>query len=438
MWSDCYVNGPMTCTSCHDPHSQGYRDVARRPLASPYDDGQCTGCHTALGATPAAVQEHTKHGPSSAGSRCVACHMPYVQERAVGTRIRYGRSDHTTSIPRPAFDDSLGVPNACANCHRDRSAAQLEADERRLWGAIKPLPAVVAALARAERAPDDGDATAALLDTTTRHVAAQYAALALFATRLRAPDPEAFDGGSLLRLRALARAADLDVRALALATLHFAGGERTGVRRFLAERLTADSQPALLRARWATALGALADAARDRGDVRAAATTLRKAIEVRPSDARLHAALGRALVAQGDAQSGTAAYERSLSLDPAQPLVLVDLGVAREVAQDGTGAVSAYQRALALNAHEPLALANLGNAYLRAGEPAAAAPLYRRALAEDASLASVHFSLAQALGQQGDAAGALRALRRGLAFDSSDANVRGLADELTRRLGTMP
>src|SRR5262249_2035629 len=27
LYSDCYVNGGMTCTSCHDPHSQGYRDV---------------------------------------------------------------------------------------------------------------------------------------------------------------------------------------------------------------------------------------------------------------------------------------------------------------------------------------------------------------------------------------------------------------------------
>jgi tetratricopeptide (TPR) repeat protein len=425
LWSDCYVNGGMTCTSCHDPHSQQYRDAAGAPLAGPDDDRQCTSCHASIARRPAS---HTKHATTSAGSRCVACHMPYLQQPTVGARVPYGRADHTIAIPRPAFDSSVGVPNACARCHADRSTAALETDERRLWGAIKPHPAIVTALA--------GAPSLALLDTTTAHTAAQYAALAAWAERFATPDAPEMDRDALLRLRALARSRDVDVRALALATLDFAGGDRRGVRRFLGERLAAegaDDEP--LRARWATALATLGDALRGRGDARGAARALERALEIRPGDARLLASLGQTLAAAGDAAGASARYRESLGRDPSQPLTLVNLGVALEAQGDAAGAAAAYQRAVALDAHEPLALANLGNAYLRAGQPAEAVPLYRRALAADPSLANVHFALAQALGQGGDLRGALAALRRGLAFDSSDAQVRALARELAERLG---
>ncbi|MGH7481235.1 MAG: hypothetical protein ACRELV_03710, partial [Longimicrobiales bacterium] len=45
LYSDCYLNGSMTCVDCHDPHSQEYRDVNGRPLASRFSNGQCLGCH---------------------------------------------------------------------------------------------------------------------------------------------------------------------------------------------------------------------------------------------------------------------------------------------------------------------------------------------------------------------------------------------------------
>ena len=46
----------MDCVSCHEPHGQGYWDTDRRPLASPFDDGQCTSCHPSKMAD---IQAHT-------------------------------------------------------------------------------------------------------------------------------------------------------------------------------------------------------------------------------------------------------------------------------------------------------------------------------------------------------------------------------------------
>src|SRR6266566_2450089 len=90
-YSDCYRNGSMKCVDCHDPHSQGYRDVSGMPLPDRFSDAQCTSCHASKAEHPEA---HTHHRAGSAGGRCVACHMPYLQEPEVGHAIRYARSDH--------------------------------------------------------------------------------------------------------------------------------------------------------------------------------------------------------------------------------------------------------------------------------------------------------------------------------------------------------
>ena len=104
QFSDCYVNGSMTCVDCHDPHSQKYRDVFGRKLEGRFADGQCTGCHASKAVDSRA---HTHHPEGSSGDVCTACHMPFLQEPTVGTKLRFARSDHTIPIPRPAFDAGL-------------------------------------------------------------------------------------------------------------------------------------------------------------------------------------------------------------------------------------------------------------------------------------------------------------------------------------------
>ena len=133
----------MTCVDCHDPHSQGYRDVFGNPLRGRFDDGQCTGCHAAI---EAEAEAHTFHPAGSPGAACTSCHMPYIQHPELSDAIPYGRSDHTIAIPRPGVDERMGLASACSRCHGDMTVTELAARVTEWWGELRPHRAEVAAL----------------------------------------------------------------------------------------------------------------------------------------------------------------------------------------------------------------------------------------------------------------------------------------------------
>ncbi|MBI3981998.1 MAG: tetratricopeptide repeat protein [Gemmatimonadetes bacterium] len=427
-FSDCYLNGSMTCVDCHDPHTQGYRDPWGTPLHGRFDDGQCTGCHASKAA---GIERHTKHAVGSPGSVCVACHMPYLQHPELGNRLRYARSDHTIGIPRPALDTALGITGACAQCHRDRSTAQLEAAAREWWGDIKPLPPLVAALMEPAAALSPRERMLKLLRPDLRHLAAQELALAELLERHLEPDMVRLDREVVGRLRRLAESDGRDVRALALAALHLAQGERPGVRRFLARELVhAGPEEPLLRDRWRVALGYLGDLYRDAGQTRRALATYGKALEIAPEDPAILQAMGLAYARSGDHQAAVAYYRRSLAADAAQPLAQINLGVALENLGDGVGATAAYRAALNLNPFESLALFNLGNVSMRRRELDSAIAYYQRAIRLDRAMAPAHANLARAYAAAGRLADALAEAQWALELAPADAAVHELVQQL--------
>ncbi len=429
--SACYLAGTMTCVDCHEPHGQGYRDVTGRALASRFDDGQCLACHP----SKEPVQDHTFHPPESAGSRCVACHMPFLQHPLLGDAVRFARSDHTIPIPRPAFDAALGLESACVQCHAERSPAELQRQVEQWWGPIKPHPEAVTRLMAADTARELGRAAELLLQPRANHPMAQFAGVTRLLLRFLAPDMPALEPRAVERLQALAGEEDDDVAAIALAALHFSRGNDPGVRRFLAERLRdLGSREAAVRKRWAAALGLLGDAYRMRGNNVEAVVTYRKALEITPDAPALLLNLGTAYAAVGDLDAAIAQYERVLSIDPRRPLVYVNLGVALARRGDEAGALAAYRRALEINPHEPIAYLSLGNAHLRVNRVGEAARAYEQAVEIDPSLVQAQRYLAQARVMLGDPAGALDAAQRVLEFQPEDAEVRAFIEELKRTL----
>jgi predicted CXXCH cytochrome family protein len=95
----------VTCSDCHEPHSSALRAAG---------NNLCMQCHSAQKYDS---PKHHFHKPGSAGAQCVECHMPTRTYMVVDQR-----RDHSLRIPRPDLSVKLGTPNACGNCHTDKSA----------------------------------------------------------------------------------------------------------------------------------------------------------------------------------------------------------------------------------------------------------------------------------------------------------------------------
>jgi len=94
----------VVCKDCHEPHS-GKVFVNGNAL--------CYRCHMA---SEYGERKHHHHDPAKEGASCVECHM---HERTY--MVIDPRRDHSIRIPRPDLSEKLGTPNACNQCHQDKS-----------------------------------------------------------------------------------------------------------------------------------------------------------------------------------------------------------------------------------------------------------------------------------------------------------------------------
>ncbi len=451
--SSCYVDGNMTCVSCHEPHGLGYWDVNRAPLASETDDGQCTSCHAAKAADPEA---HTFHPAGSPGARCVSCHMPYLQHPEVGDAVPFARSDHTIPVPRPRLDARLGLASACRSCHTDQSELRLQAQVNDLWGETKPVDPVTAGLLAVTDRMGPDQAGRMLLHPDAPGSMSRFQGLARYVARWVRPGeglgPDATD-----RVARLAQSTDPDLRALALATLHVAlstpgapGPDPALAAAAAAHRAAAAPQPTAarrpptvaappadiadvpprVRRRWIMILGFLSDEALARGDAPEAEALLQRALAVVPGDAAVLRSLGLLHNQTGDHARAIAAFAQSLAADPDQPLARVNLGIARAASGDAVGAVGEYQAAIAIDPNEPLAHFNLANLYLRSDDLASAIRFYERAVALGPELGAAHRNLALALGRAGRVDEAIGHARRAVEFSPDDQAARDILAQL--------
>jgi len=432
--SACYLSGSMTCVSCHEPHGQAYQDEFGAPLQGRFDDGQCTSCHASKATN---VERHTFHPEGSEGSLCVSCHMPYLQQPEVGPQVAYARSDHTIPVPRPAYDASLGVESACIQCHTDRSPDALAAQTAEWWGTLKPHRPLIQALSDAATEGSDGAAAnLALLQPDETDPLAQFKALARYLTRYLGPDQPALATEVEARLTALTASADLDVRALALASLHWTRGSEPEMHRFLIDALaTAGGEQDALRRRWVLALSFLGDEARRQADGERAVLAYQKALELLPEDARLLGAIGAALNQDGAYLPALTYLERSLAVNPDHALTRVNLGIAQAALGDVAAATETYASAARANPAEPLAFFNLGNLYLRQSSVREAALSYERALELDPGLARGHYNLALAYIRLERLDDALPRARRALELEPGNEGARQMIMDLEQAVG---
>ena len=108
---------------------------------------------------------------------------------------------------------------------------------RRLWGEIKPRPAVVDAIAGAAAVTDPAVAARALLVFAPAPLSGRVTGMSTFLERHLALDMPRIDRDVEERLFRLADDPDIDIRAIALASLHYARGTDGRARSQLAARL---------------------------------------------------------------------------------------------------------------------------------------------------------------------------------------------------------
>src|ERR1043166_1161422 len=324
LYSDCYLNGSMSCGDCHDPHPQQYRDVFGRPLAGRFDNRSCTSCHASKGVSPEA---HTHHAPGSAGSLCTSCHMPFLQHSGVGPHLRFARSDHSIPIPRPAFDQKLGIENACQKCHQEKDLAWQEAKVREWYGELKPHNPMVAQLLEAGRSGGSNTAAELLLAPPAAHPIAQASALINFLKEAVHPRTNAFAAPVLKRLQSLATNEDLDIRSLALAALYLGGGEKPGVRSFCEERLRELPAEDPVRNRCCVALSYLGDALAAKGDPGNAILCFDRALEVKPDAVITLSHRALACLRAGDVETALQSQRKAVALQPSRAVLHFQLAL---------------------------------------------------------------------------------------------------------------
>lgn len=367
--AELVAEGNAVCTQCHNP--QGRPDFPSLPVAE-YDSPL-----------------HHFHDPDIAAAQCVSCHMP---ERTY--MITDGRRDHSFRVPRPDHSESLGVPNACTNCHEDETAS---------W-----------ALEQVETWYPEGR-------TGTPHYGEVFAA----ARRDLSVDVQ----NDLLELVEDVNSADI-VRATALDHLKFVSTPE------LAESLVIwlEDRSALVRAAAAAAQrGAL-------GPVRVQALSPLLVDPVR--SVRISAAQGLIdllpVLASGTSSAldnAVREYQSALIAKADFPEAQMVIAGTAMILGSVRGAQAALSEAVRMDPQLIEAWSSLARLELRGGDADAARQSIVAAIAANPDSVDLHHSLAQVSAMQGDTAAALDALRRATALAPDDGLIAADLGQLLVHVG---
>jgi hypothetical protein len=94
---------------------------------------ECHGPSSPNGPRAATIEQHTHHRAGSAGSECVACHMPKIEQTVGDVFVR----SHTFRFIAPAMTDAYKIPNSCNLCHQDKSTAWAK-EQMKHWPGVSP------------------------------------------------------------------------------------------------------------------------------------------------------------------------------------------------------------------------------------------------------------------------------------------------------------
>lgn len=396
--SKMYAAG-VTCSDCHNPHSGKLRLTG---------NAVCSQCHL-----PEQFDSpiHHHHASGSDGARCGACHMPTTTYMGVDSR-----HDHSMRIPRPDRSVILATPNACNQCHADKSATWASDAVKTWYAAPKPgaqdfaeafdlgdrrAPGAQAALMRIATAETSSALARASALTRLGRLSSQHV-IGLAAQSLKIEDPS-------VRSAAVAVIADADPT----------------VRRALLVPLLRDSSRVVRMDAARALVGQAADdlSGEDREHLESALSEYVEAELFNAERPESHANLGTLYREQGKIAEARREFEEAIKIDPSFFAASVSLADMIRVEGNESEAEQILNEARARNPGSGPILHALGLSLIRQQRVAEAMTWLEKAANAAPDEPRFSYVLAVALHDTGKKAEAIGTLKNALARHPYDRDI---------------
>lgn len=401
----------VTCSDCHEPHSSKLRASG---------EGICLQCHAS---DKYADARHRHHAAVEQPPTCISCHMQTRTYLVIDSR-----HDHTFRVPRPDLSVTLGTPNACNDCHRDKPAVwAAKAVEAWFGPSRKGLQTYGAAFhaARTDQADaatllavlaSDANAPAVARATALGELAPYVSARNIGTARnsLADPDPVVRIGA----LDMLESSSPAEVWPLVSPLLADpVRGVRIRAVSLLASVPTASQPPP------------------DRVHFDLAATEFIAAQRANAERPEARASLGNFLAQRGQTADAEAEYKAALKLSPQYSTAAINLAdLYRQIGRDGDGE-SVLRKAIAASSADAAAHHALGLTLTRMRRPDEAFAELRRATELEPDRSRYAYVYAVALHSGGRADEAMKVLKEALERHSNDRDVLSALVSFNRATG---
>ncbi len=401
----------VTCSDCHEPHSAKLRAPG---------DAACLQCHAS---DKYAIVRHHHHANASPALACTSCHMQARTYMVVDPR-----HDHSFRIPRPDLSVTLATPNACNDCHADKSAQWASAAVDNWFGPNrKSLKSYGTAFHAAwTDQPDAGMQLAAIAAGENAPAVVRASALTELAAYISPANVNLARAGLTDR--------DPMVRIGALDML-----ENVSARQIwpLASPLLSD--PVLgVRIRAASLLAAvptLNQPPTDRERFESAATEFVAAQRLNADRPEGRTSLGNFLVRRSLFSDAEAEYKAALRLSPQFASAAINLAdLYRQLGRDGEGE-NILRAAIAISPEQGGPHHALGLTLTRLKQPEAALIEFRRAAELEPDRARYSYVYAVALHSAGHRSDAIDLLKKSLARHPSDRDTLMALISFSREAG---
>ena len=354
--------------------------------------------------------------------------MPITQHKAVGKKIKFERSDHTISIPRPLVDQALNIENACQKCHAEMSFAEVSVKMNEWYGQLKPLHPLETALMKFNENSTSEDLVG-LLGINSDPPPQIFAGLSR-AFMFNQPNKtlEIID-----KLKHLSSNSDVDIKGLALAYLDILKDSDESIDSFVVKSLAESGKnQTKTRTRWSTAISYKAEDQIKRGMLIPGINLYGKAIKIWPKNIKAKKGLAEAYILIGDLSKALQTFGEIIKANAMDWQGWAGVGNTQTRLNQLDLAVEAYMRSLEINVYNPAAHLGIGNVLFKLKKNTLAEMHLQKAIDLDPSLSVAYIYLAATKIRLQDYKMASAILDRGLILNPEDKAGTMMKAELNR------